>query len=175
VSTPRKTHRRESAAALGLLGLSLALACGRAGAQESMLAGLGWHKNSAGTQVDANSQIQVLDNRSTGPVVSTGGKGSALANTGMRVDLAGTAQANGIGLAAMDVRQSQVQVLGNQVTGFIHALGGAATLSILMLILLLARISRTASRLLVPYILWVSFAAILNLAVVRLNYPFQAS
>jgi tryptophan-rich sensory protein len=48
-------------------------------------------------------------------------------------------------------------------------------LSILMLILLLARISATASRLLVPYILWVSFAAILNLAVVRLNYPFQAS
>lgn len=47
-------------------------------------------------------------------------------------------------------------------------------LSILMLIVLLARISRTASRLLVPYILWVSFAAILNLAVVRLNYPFQA-
>ena len=33
-----------------------------ASAQESMLTGLGWHKNSAGTQVDGNSQIQVLDN-----------------------------------------------------------------------------------------------------------------
>jgi tryptophan-rich sensory protein len=45
--------------------------------------------------------------------------------------------------------------------------------SILMLILLVARISRPAGRMLVPYILWVSFAAILNLAVVRLNQPFQ--
>lgn len=114
-----------------------------------MLAGLGWHKNSAGTQVDANSQIQVLDNRSTGPVVSTGGKGSALANAGMRVDLAGTAQANGIGLAAMDVRQSQVQVLGNQVTGFIHALGGAATVNMVLAASAEGTKQLTASRLLV--------------------------
>ncbi|WP_422843577.1 beta strand repeat-containing protein [Acidovorax sp. M2(2025)] len=149
MSTPRKTHRREAAAALGLLGFSLALACGRAGAQESMLAGLGWHKNSAGTQVDANSQIQVLDNRSTGPVVSTGGKGSALANAGMRVDLAGTAQANGVGLAAMDVRQSQVQVLGNRVTGFIHALGGAATANMVLAASAEGTKQLTASRLLV--------------------------
>lgn len=114
-----------------------------------MLAGLGWHKNSAGTQVDANSQIQVLDNRSTGPVVSTGGKGSALANAGMRVDLAGTAQANGVGLAAMDVRQSQVQVLGNQVTGFIHALGGAATANMVLAASAEGTKQLTASRLLV--------------------------
>lgn len=129
--TTRKTQPHE-AAALWLLGVSVALAPAGAGAQESMLGGLGWHKNSAGTQVDAGSQLQVLDNKSSGPVVSTGGKGSALANAGMRVDLAGTAQANGIGLAAMDVRQSQVQVLGNQVAGFIHALGGAATANMVL-------------------------------------------
>ena len=60
-------------------------------------------------------------NQSTGPVDTTGGKGSALANAGMRVDLAGTAQANGIGLAAMQVRQSQVQVLGNHIARFVAA------------------------------------------------------
>ena len=114
-----------------------------------MLAGLGWHKNSAGTQVDGNSQLQVVGNKSSGPVVSTGGKGSALANAGMRVDLAGTAQANGIGLAAMDVRQSQVSVLGNQVNGFIHALGGAATANMVLAASAEGTKQLTASRLLV--------------------------
>ena len=120
--TKRKTRPPE-ALALGLL-VSVTLAPASVNAQESMLAGLGWHKNSAGTQVDGGSQVQVQGNKSAGPVMSIGGKGSALANAGMRVDLAATAQANGIGFAAMDVRQSQVQVLGNQVTGFVHALGG---------------------------------------------------
>ena len=114
-----------------------------------MLAGLGWHRNSAGTQVDGNSQLQVVGNKSSGPVVSTGGKGSALANAGMRVDLAGTAQANGLGLAAMDVRQSQVQVLGNQVNGFIHALGGAATANMVLAASAEGSKQLTASRLLV--------------------------
>ncbi|MGZ7254167.1 hypothetical protein ACXWO5_11150, partial [Streptococcus pyogenes] len=71
-------------AAPRVLSLSLALLAVPATAQESMLAGLGWHKNSAGTQVDAASQIAVQGNRATGPVLATGGKGSALANAGMR-------------------------------------------------------------------------------------------
>ena len=45
-------------------------------------------------------------------------------------------------------------------------------LSILAPIVLLAPISGTASLLLVPYLLWVSFAAVLNLTIVRLNGPF---
>jgi benzodiazapine receptor len=45
-------------------------------------------------------------------------------------------------------------------------------LSILALILVLPSSSRAASWLLVPYLAWVTFAAMLNLAVVRLNYPF---
>ena len=44
--------------------------------------------------------------------------------------------------------------------------------SICVLILVTARVSRLASGLLVPYLAWVSFAATLNLAVVRLNAPF---
>jgi translocator protein len=42
-------------------------------------------------------------------------------------------------------------------------------LSIVLLIVLAARSSAVAAWLLVPYLLWVSFAAALNLAVVRLN------
>jgi len=45
-------------------------------------------------------------------------------------------------------------------------------LSVLALILVLWRYSRLAAWLLVPYLAWVTFAAVLNLAVVRLNAPF---
>lgn len=44
--------------------------------------------------------------------------------------------------------------------------------SILSLIIVLARFNRTAAWLLVPYLSWVAFAGYLNLAVVRLNTPF---
>ncbi len=45
--------------------------------------------------------------------------------------------------------------------------------SILLLIVVLGRYSRLGAALLVPYLLWVSFAAYLNLAIVRLNAPFS--
>ncbi len=45
-------------------------------------------------------------------------------------------------------------------------------LSILALILFCGRWSRSAAWLLLPYLLWVGFAGLLNLAVVRLNAPF---
>ena len=45
-------------------------------------------------------------------------------------------------------------------------------LSVLALILVLRRYGRSAAVMLVPYLAWVSFAAVLNLAVVRLNAPF---
>jgi len=44
--------------------------------------------------------------------------------------------------------------------------------SIVLLILYTRRYSLRASKLLMPYLAWVSFAAVLNLAVVRLNGPF---
>ena len=49
---------------------------------------------------------------------------------------------------------------------------GLLWLSILVLIVVLRRHSRTAGWLLVPYLAWVSFAAALNYAIVRLNAPF---
>jgi benzodiazapine receptor len=51
----------------------------------------------------------------------------------------------------------------------------ALWLSILALIFVLRRCTKAGSLLMVPYLLWVSFAAVLNLAVVRLNYPFTGS
>lgn len=45
-------------------------------------------------------------------------------------------------------------------------------LSILALIIALAPISTLAAALLAPYLAWVSFAALLNLTIVRMNGPF---
>lgn len=46
-------------------------------------------------------------------------------------------------------------------------------LSILLLIAVLGRVSRRAAWLLLPYLVWVSFAGTLTWAVVRLNAPFH--
>ncbi|WP_313299362.1 hypothetical protein [Diaphorobacter sp.] len=128
--TTRKTQPRWIA--FGLLGVTAVIAPPLAGAQESMLTGLGWHKNSAGTEIDGNSQVHVQGNESPAVVTSTGGKVSALANVGMRIDLVSTAQANAAGLAGIEMRGSRVQVLGNQAHGFVNALGGAATANVAM-------------------------------------------
>ncbi len=45
-------------------------------------------------------------------------------------------------------------------------------LSILVPIIVFARYSKVASALLLPYLAWVTFAAFLNLEIVRLNGPF---
>ncbi len=49
---------------------------------------------------------------------------------------------------------------------------GALWISILVLLLLVRRFSRPSAWLLLPYLGWVGFAAVLNLAVVDLNGPF---
>jgi tryptophan-rich sensory protein len=46
-------------------------------------------------------------------------------------------------------------------------------LSILLLMVVVRPYSRRAVWLLVPYLAWVTFAAVLNLAIVRLNAPFD--
>ncbi len=48
-------------------------------------------------------------------------------------------------------------------------------LSILALMIALAPLSAKASWLLLPYLLWVTFAAFLNLSIVRLNAPFNTT
>jgi tryptophan-rich sensory protein len=46
-------------------------------------------------------------------------------------------------------------------------------ISIAALIAVISRLSKLASLLLLPYLLWVSFAAVLNYSVVQLNAPFS--
>lgn len=48
-------------------------------------------------------------------------------------------------------------------------------LSVLALAIVVSRFSVMASWLLLPYLLWVAFAAFLNLTIVRLNAPFGSS
>jgi tryptophan-rich sensory protein len=48
-------------------------------------------------------------------------------------------------------------------------------LSILALIIALTPMSRLSGLLLLPYLLWVSFAAVLNFVIVRLNAPFRSA
>jgi benzodiazapine receptor len=48
-------------------------------------------------------------------------------------------------------------------------------LSILALMVGLAPLSPTSAWLLLPYIFWVTFAAVLNLTIVRMNGPFAPS
>jgi benzodiazapine receptor len=52
---------------------------------------------------------------------------------------------------------------------------GLLWLSILLLVVVLGRIAKSAGWLLAPYLAWVTFAAALNLAVVRLNGPFAGA
>ncbi len=47
-------------------------------------------------------------------------------------------------------------------------------LSILVLLVVVFPVTRTGGWALVPYLLWVLFAGVLNLAIVRLNGPFSA-
>lgn len=49
---------------------------------------------------------------------------------------------------------------------------GALWLSLAVLIIVIARDSKRASALLIPYIIWISIAAFLNYRVVELNGPF---
>ena len=51
---------------------------------------------------------------------------------------------------------------------------GFLWLSILLLVVLVGRGTRTGAWLLVPYVVWVGFAAFLNWQIVRLNAPFPS-
>jgi translocator protein len=52
---------------------------------------------------------------------------------------------------------------------------GLLWLSVVLLIVVVTPLARPAAWLLAPYLVWVTFAAVLNLAVVRLNPPFAVA
>jgi hypothetical protein len=111
---------------IGAAVLALLMALPPAQAQEAVLNGLGWVRKSAGSELQG-SRVQVTGNRADAAVTASGGKVSAGANVAGRVDLVATAQANAAGLQAMDVRDTQIRVVQNQVSGLVNALGGAAS------------------------------------------------
>ncbi|PZQ66491.1 MAG: hypothetical protein DI563_23380, partial [Variovorax paradoxus] len=121
--------RRKNTVALiaALCGGSSLLMAPPAGAQESVLHGLGWVTQRPGTEVKGNSAARATGNKANAEVTAGGGKATAGAGLGASVDLIATAQANTVGLSALDVNNTQLNVLQNQVTGFVTAIGGAAT------------------------------------------------
>jgi hypothetical protein len=106
--------------------LALFAAAG-AQAEQGVLDALGWVKQSPGSELDASTRIRVLGNSTTAKVSSSGGKAGVVGNIGARLELIATAQANGAGLGAMAARNTQIQILQNQVNGLVNAIGGAAS------------------------------------------------
>ncbi|WP_234193308.1 beta strand repeat-containing protein [Pseudacidovorax sp. NFM-22] len=120
---------------------ALALVCGGlAGlattgvqAQESVLHGLGWITERPGSTLESGSSARNTGNRATGEVMAGGGKATVGAGIAGSAELIATSQANMIGLSALDTRNTQVSVLQNQVSGFVRAIGGAASANSVLL------------------------------------------
>jgi hypothetical protein len=126
-SSKRGAHSLDSQAFRVTAFAAALLVASGAGAQEAVLNGLGWVKQSAGSELDSSTRLQVNGNRATAGVTASGGKVGVAANVGGRLELISTAQANTAGLNAMAARNTQVQILQNQVSGLVNALGGAAS------------------------------------------------
>ncbi|RYZ10832.1 MAG: hypothetical protein EOO24_08015, partial [Comamonadaceae bacterium] len=125
----RKTHSALLGALIGA-GVLLPLV---AQAQESVLHGLGWVTARPGSTFDGRTQTQVTGNRAPAEVSASGGKVSAGAGVAGSVALISQAQANMLGLSAVDARNAQLAVLNNQVGGFIRAVGGAASANTMLI------------------------------------------
>jgi len=70
-------------------------------------------------------------------------------------------------------REARLQILAAfALNAFLNTLWSLLFFSIILLIVLLRRRSAAAAWLLVPYVVWVSFAAYLNWTIVQLNAPF---
>ena len=95
--------------------------------QDSLWSRLGWMTKSPGSEVDSQSHALVADNKTTAAVTSTGGSASLLANVAGLLKFKSNASANAIGLHSQDVRNSQLNVSGNQAQGSVKTLGGVAT------------------------------------------------
>ncbi|MGK6307230.1 beta strand repeat-containing protein [Variovorax sp. DT-64] len=102
-------------------------------AQEGVLHGLGWVTARPGSEVDGRSSMVATGNRAPAQVSASGGKAGAGLGVAGSAELISTAQANAIGLSALQVNNSQVGVLQNQVQGFVNAVGGAATANTVLL------------------------------------------
>ena len=84
--------------------------------------GLGEITQRPGSEVDSQTRATLTGNRSTAQVSATGGQAGS-------VNLSATAQVNAIGLSGLNVRNSSVSVLQNQVAGLVSARGGTAAVN----------------------------------------------
>ncbi|RZI71560.1 MAG: hypothetical protein EOP80_14950, partial [Variovorax sp.] len=123
---------RKTLIALALLSAGFVLPHA-AQAQEGVLHGLGWLTARPGSEVDGRSSATATGNRAPAAVSASGGKGGAGLGIAASAELVSTAQANAIGLSALQVNNAQVNVLQNQAQGFIRAVGGAATANTVLL------------------------------------------
>lgn len=144
----RPHPNRKSAVVLALLGVGIAASQG-AIAQEAILNGLGWLTARPGSEVDSRTRATVTDNRAPAEVSASGGKAGAGLGVAASAKLIATAQANTLGLSALQASNSQVSVLQNQVQGFVSAVGGAATANTALLSGGTSRRPMTDSRVLV--------------------------
>ena len=84
-------------------------------------------KSGPGSEVTGNTQINSVQNRSTARITAVGGKVSALAGKVVNASAPSSVHANSVGLSAVSMGNTQVNVLGNQVQGSINSIGGAAS------------------------------------------------
>ena len=120
------TFTKNTLASLMALGL-MAAAPAISFAQEIVLHGPDWGKSSPGSEVTGNTQINSVQNRSTARITASGGKVSALAGMAVNVSVPSSVHANSVGLSAVSMDNTQVNVLGNQVQGSINSIGGSAS------------------------------------------------
>jgi hypothetical protein len=119
--------KKTTAAMVVTVVLCGSLGTQRVDAQEGIRSDLGWLTNRPGSEMYGQSSAAVVNNKSLASILAAGGKASVGANIVGYVNMGSTVHVNNAGLEALSMRNSQVKVVQNQVTGFIHALGGAAT------------------------------------------------
>ena len=96
-------------------------------AQEIVLHGPEWGKSSPGSVVSGDTRATAVGNQAPARITASGGKVSALAGMAFSASVVSTAQANTIGLSALEVDGTRLDVLQNQVQGFVNAVGGVAS------------------------------------------------
>lgn len=111
-----------------LIAVGFAAAAGvPAAAQEIVLHGPDWGKSSPGSEVKGDTRANAVGNRAPARITASGGKVSALAGMAASASVISTAQANTAGLSALNIDSTRIDVLQNQVQGFVNAVGGVAS------------------------------------------------
>jgi len=118
--------RKKTLASLIVIGFASATTVTSV-AQEIVLHGPDWGKSSPGSDVKGDTRATSAGNRAPARITASGGKVSALAGMAGSLSVVSTAQANTAGLSALNIDSTRIDVLNNQVQGFVNAVGGVAS------------------------------------------------